>query len=42
MTMNPLADKSCEACRSGAPLATQEEIEEYLPQKLDQPAKFLP
>jgi len=30
--MNPLADKSCEACRSGAPLATQEEIEEYLPQ----------
>ncbi len=30
--MNTLADKNCEACRAGAPLATLEDIAEYLPQ----------
>ncbi len=29
--MNELTRKKCEACRVGAPLATQREIEEYLP-----------
>jgi 4a-hydroxytetrahydrobiopterin dehydratase len=30
--MTALADKSCEACRKGAPLATQAEVAEYLAQ----------
>jgi 4a-hydroxytetrahydrobiopterin dehydratase len=30
--MTSLTDKSCEACRAGSPLATQEEIAYYLPQ----------
>jgi 4a-hydroxytetrahydrobiopterin dehydratase len=30
--MTSLADKSCTACRAGAPLATREEITRYLPQ----------
>jgi 4a-hydroxytetrahydrobiopterin dehydratase len=30
--MSQLAENNCEACRSGAPLATQAEIEEYLSQ----------
>jgi 4a-hydroxytetrahydrobiopterin dehydratase len=32
--MTSLADKSCTACRAGAPLATREEIARYLPQLL--------
>lgn len=27
-----LADKTCEACREGSPLATQEDIAKYMPQ----------
>lgn len=30
--MTLLADKACEACREGAPLATPEEIAEYMSQ----------
>ena len=30
--MNELAGKTCEACKAGAPLATQEEIDKYIPQ----------
>ncbi len=30
--MTELAENSCEACRVGAPLATQEEIDEFMPQ----------
>ena len=30
--MTTLADKVCEACRAGAPLATREEIATYMPQ----------
>ena len=30
--MTRLKDRQCEACRVGAPLATQEEIGEFLPQ----------
>jgi 4a-hydroxytetrahydrobiopterin dehydratase len=30
--MTFLADKTCEACREGAPLATQEDIAKYMPQ----------
>ncbi len=30
--MTDLTERRCEACRAGAPQATQEEIEEYLPQ----------
>jgi 4a-hydroxytetrahydrobiopterin dehydratase len=30
--MTVLADKTCEACRKGAPLATQEDTAEYMPQ----------
>jgi 4a-hydroxytetrahydrobiopterin dehydratase len=30
--MTLLADRSCTACRAGAPLATRGEIERYLPQ----------
>ncbi len=30
--MNELAKKSCEACRVGAPHATQAEIDEFMPQ----------
>ena len=30
--MNKLTGKTCEACRAGAPLATQEEINEFMPQ----------
>ncbi len=30
--MTALSQKSCEACRVGAPLATQEEIDSFLPQ----------
>ncbi|MGK2905903.1 MAG: 4a-hydroxytetrahydrobiopterin dehydratase [Desulfuromonadales bacterium] len=30
--MTSLAGKSCEACRAGAPLASPEDIAEYLPQ----------
>jgi len=30
--MNLLADKTCEACRKGAPLATQDDIAKYMPQ----------
>ncbi len=30
--MAALADKSCTACRAGAPLATRDEIAHYLPQ----------
>jgi 4a-hydroxytetrahydrobiopterin dehydratase len=29
-SMSTLADQSCEVCRSGAPLATRDEIVEYL------------
>ncbi|MDX2495824.1 MAG: 4a-hydroxytetrahydrobiopterin dehydratase [Desulfuromusa sp.] len=30
--MTFLTEKTCEACKVGAPLATQEDIEKYLPQ----------
>ncbi len=30
--MSSLADKSCEVCRSGAPMATRQEREDYLAQ----------
>lgn len=30
--MTDLTERRCEACRAGAPQATQEEIEEYMPQ----------
>lgn len=30
--MSALKDRTCEACRVGAPLVTQEEIEEFQPQ----------
>lgn len=30
--MNPLAGRTCEACRAGAPLATPEEMDQYLRQ----------
>jgi 4a-hydroxytetrahydrobiopterin dehydratase len=33
--MTVLADKACEACRKGAPLATQEDIAKYMPQLPD-------
>ncbi len=33
--MTHLADKSCTACRVGAPLATKEEVAEYLSQLTD-------
>ena len=33
--MTTLADKTCEACRSGAPLATREEIATYMSQLPD-------
>ena len=30
--MNELAGKTCKACKAGAPLATQEEIDKFMPQ----------
>ena len=30
--MNDLKDQKCEACRKGAPLVTQKEIDELMPQ----------
>ena len=33
--MTELAGKTCEACRAGAPIATQEEIDKFIPQLPD-------
>ena len=33
--MNSLTSRTCEACRVGAPRATQEEIDRYMPQLPD-------
>ena len=33
--MTELAGKTCEACRAGAPKATQEEIDKFIPQLPD-------
>ena len=33
--MSNLIGKTCEACRIGAPLATQAEIDEFMPQLQD-------
>ena len=33
--MTILSDRTCEACRKGAPLATQEDIAKYMPQLPD-------
>jgi 4a-hydroxytetrahydrobiopterin dehydratase len=33
--MNELTKKQCEACRAGAPVATEDEIKRYMPQIAD-------
>ena len=33
--MTELAGKTCKACRAGAPIATQEEIDKFIPQLPD-------